>query len=422
VPAFDQGECEVREVVSETKNPIISGRGVCDPHIKVFDGVAYLYASHDADNENSNYRMNDWHVWSSTDLKTWRHESVIRPDDFFVGPTDEAWAIDVVSRDSRYYLYFSVGNRATGVAVSHSPTGPWKDPLGKPLLDGSLSGGRDYDPSVLIDDDGQAYIVVGGPEWEYPGQGGYFIARLGEDLISLAEIPRRIEVNHPADDKASLNRIGHHYYLTWASHVSVSENVYGPYRYLGNTGASLDHGSYFEWNNQLYNAFTIFDPSLWHRASGICYVHQKADLMFEVDSLIVEYGVHRYLGEWTKIQADWYSALRGGTKTPSFRGGFCVRFGQTGTITFTGVEGGEDARYVVLCGAAAGSHCRVTITIDNLTTVTSEIARTGELDGPRFFVHKVPLPVGVRNTIEFSFDSDSADEIELAWWSIRGWS
>lgn len=236
--------------VTSTKNPIIPGRGVCDPHVKVFDDVCYLYASHDTSVTNTDYDMRNWHVWSSTDFVNWTHEAVIDPADFYTGATNEAWAVDVARRGDSYFLYFSDGNRATGVARSHSPTGPFVDALGGPLLDGSVTGGRDYDPTVFVDDDGEAYIVVGGPEWAYPGQGGYFIARLGQDMVSLAEDPRLLQLDHPADDKGSLNKFGDYYYLTFASHVSVSESVYGPYRYLGSTGASLDHGSFFSWRGQ----------------------------------------------------------------------------------------------------------------------------------------------------------------------------
>ena len=107
--------------------------------------------------------------------------------------------------------------------------------------------------------DGTFYIVFGGPKWAYGEGAGYFIARLNEDMVSLAETPKKIELDHEADDKAPLNRIGDKYYLSYGSHYAISENVYGPYRYMGNTGASEDHGSYLEWNNQLFNSFTIME-------------------------------------------------------------------------------------------------------------------------------------------------------------------
>lgn len=404
------------EVVARS-NPIIPRRGVCDPHVKVFGDVAYLYASHDVSQDNSDYLMRDWQVWSSRDLRHWKHEATVDPADFYTGPTDTAWAIDVAERNGQYFLYFSDGNIATGVAVSESPVGPWTDVLRSPLLDGSVTGGRDYDPTVLVDDDGSAYIVVGGPEWAYPGQGGYFISRLGDDMMSLAEEPRRLELNHPADDKPSLNRIGEHYYLTFASHVAVSEEVYGPYRYLGNTGASLDHGSYFEWNGQLYNAFTIFDPSLWHRATGLCYVHQRKDLMLEVDSLIVQYGVHHYRAEWNKIEAEWFSSCHGGSKRESFRGKYVVGFDTPGKISFDGVQGAQGSDTLSLCGASSGLGS-VTLIIDGKPMPPVELQRTGERNGPRFFIESYDIP-GVRHSLSIEVAPAPGGWIDLDWWTLH---
>jgi hypothetical protein len=408
----------VLEVTSD-KNPIIPGRGICDPHIKVFNDVVYLYASHDASRIATDYTMNHWEVWSSQDLKTWRQEARIDPADFYTGPTNEAWAVDVASKNGKYYLYFSQGNRSTGVAVSDTPVGPWTDALGRALLDGSLTGGRDYDPTVFVDDDGQAYIIVGGPEWAYPGQGGYFIAKLGEDMVSLAETPRRVEVDHPGDDKASLNRMGDHYYLTYASHVAVSDNVYGPYRYLGNTGGSLDHGCYFAWRGQSYHAFTIFDPSLWFRASGLCYLHQRSDLMLQIDPLVMEYGAHRYKAEWNMIGAHWYSRKVGGTKRESFRGGFVVSFGYSGLLEFDGIEGAATADTLVLCGATSGSALSyVQISIDGVPWEPLELPDTGGTQGPRFFVMPIPI-TGVCQNLTLAVMPGADAEVDIDWWSLR---
>lgn len=50
------------------KNPIISGRGICDPHLQLFEGKIYLYTSHDKNPNQSRFAMNDWTVWSTEDF------------------------------------------------------------------------------------------------------------------------------------------------------------------------------------------------------------------------------------------------------------------------------------------------------------------------------------------------------------------
>ncbi len=52
--------------------------------------------------------------------------------------------------------------------------GPWADPIGKPLIPGNWGF---IDPTVFIDDDGQA--------WLFWGNNGCWYAKLNEDMISI---------------------------------------------------------------------------------------------------------------------------------------------------------------------------------------------------------------------------------------------
>ena len=295
-----------KKTVIAKKNPIIPRMGVCDPHMHVFNGRVWLHATHDAIPGSSYFSMHDWQIWSSADCVEWQLESVVRPEDFHMGPSSDCWAVDCEERNGKYYYYFSDGNMRTGVGVGDSPAGPFKDVLGKPLLDGTLTTTREYDPCVFKDDDGEYYLVFGGPSWCYGEGCGYFIARLNEDMVSFAETPRRLEVNHPADDKASLNKFGGRYYLTYGGHYAISDNIYGPYEYKGHTGASEDHTSYFEWNGQIFNAITVFDHYGLYRSAGMCYVHIRDNGDLVTDPLIVEYGVGQYDSDWNRIEAEWF--------------------------------------------------------------------------------------------------------------------
>lgn len=332
------GTTEGHQNIVCRKNPIIAGKGICDPHLQLFENKVYLYTSHDKDPGNMDYEMNDWMVWSTEDFVSWKMEGVIRPEDFYMGSSKACWAVDAACSNGKYYFYYSNGNEQTGVAVGNHPWGIFTDCENSPLLDGTLTPTREYDPAVFKDIDGAFYIVFGGPAWAYGEGSGYFIARLNEDMCSLAESPRRIELDHEGDDKASLNRIGDTYYLSYGSNYAVSNHVYGPYHYKGNTGASEDHGSYLEWNNQLFNSFTIFDPTMYHRASGICYVHQKKNLELVVDPLIVEYGVGQYDSDWNKIEAEWYMKMYGAAiKTDNPRHGFDVEIFENQERDDTGI-------------------------------------------------------------------------------------
>ena len=91
----------------------------------------------------------------------------------------DAWAGQCIPRNGKFYYYVPVnqksGGMAIGVAVSDSPTGPFKDALGHPL---ASTGTGDIDPTVFIDDDGQAYLYWGNPN--------LFYVKLNQDMISYS--------------------------------------------------------------------------------------------------------------------------------------------------------------------------------------------------------------------------------------------
>lgn len=128
----------------------------------VFDGRVYLFASHDFSPESKHYVLKDWRVWSSADLIAWKLESTLKPEDTFIGkPFDDCWATFGVRKNGKYYWYFSAGPTEIGVAVADSPAGPWKDPIGKPLVPLGLTPTEQRDCDILMDDDGSAYMVYG---------------------------------------------------------------------------------------------------------------------------------------------------------------------------------------------------------------------------------------------------------------------
>ena len=171
---------------------IIPNQGVCDPHVHIFNGKAYMFTSHDYGPGQSIFRMDDWQLFSSDDLLNWKLEFVLKPRDTFLKHTHECYATDGAERNGKYYFYFSDQQRCTGVAVSDRPEGPYKDALGKALLPQGIADTASYDPTVFVDDDEEKtpYII-----WGYSCIGKkYHIARLNDDMISLAEEPRPIEL------------------------------------------------------------------------------------------------------------------------------------------------------------------------------------------------------------------------------------
>lgn len=272
--------------------------------------------------------MTEWQIWSSEDLVHWVRERRIFPADFYCGPIDQCWAVDAHEKNGKYYWYFSVGSNEVGVGIGDHPAGPFTDALHHALADAKTHPENiaKWDPCCFEDDDGQCYLVCGTVK-SPPPYDAYLIAKLNDDMVTLAEDFRVMDYpdNPNPEDKPNLHKHGGLYYLSHASYYATSKSVYGPYTYRGNFGANLDHGSFFSWNGQDYFASGGMDnENRFYRASYLCYVHYRKNGEIVVDQTIMGYGVGEYEACWDTIEAEWYSAADGTEKLEEPDGSFSV--------------------------------------------------------------------------------------------------
>jgi arabinoxylan arabinofuranohydrolase len=159
-------------------NPVVQTIYTADPAPMVYNGRVYLYTGHDEDGSTW-FTMKDWRCFSSTDMVNWTHHGSPLAYTAFSWASGDAWAGQCVFRNGKFYYYVPMtqktGGMAVGVAVSNSPTGPFKDTLGHPLVS---TGTGDIDPTAFIDDDGQAYLYWGNPN--------LFYVKLNQDMISYS--------------------------------------------------------------------------------------------------------------------------------------------------------------------------------------------------------------------------------------------
>ncbi|MEV4280571.1 glycoside hydrolase family 43 protein [Actinoplanes xinjiangensis] len=158
-------------------NPIVQTVYTADPAPLVHNGRVYLYTGHDEDGSTW-FTMKEWRLYSSADMVNWTDHGSPMSLATFSWASKDAWAGQVIQRNGKFYWYVPVTNRATGrmaigVGVANSPTGPFTDALGRPLVENG-----EIDPSVMIDDDGQAYLYWGNPNLWY--------VRLNSDMISYS--------------------------------------------------------------------------------------------------------------------------------------------------------------------------------------------------------------------------------------------
>jgi beta-xylosidase len=213
-----------------TNGPAIPGL-FADPHITTFNGRYYLYPTTDG---YASWSGTYYKAFSSTDLVNWTDHGVILDHGPDVSWADNsAWAPAVAASNGRYYLYFSggaaTGNTAKqlGVAVSDSPTGPFRDALGRPLVpSGQFSGGQAIDPMVFTDDDGRSYL--------YWGQGVARAVPLNADMVSFNPAQVRTITPSGFNEAMFVFKRNGVYYLMWSENDTRSED----YRVAYATGAS----------------------------------------------------------------------------------------------------------------------------------------------------------------------------------------
>ncbi len=215
------------------QKPIIQTKYTADPAPMVYNDTIFLYTSHDEDDAEG-FKMLDWLLYTSTDMVNWtEHGAVASLKDFSWAPQDNgAWAVQCIERNGKFYLYCPMHGSGIGVLVSDSPYGPFKDPLGKRLIDTDHIW-NDIDPSPFIDDDGQAYLYWGNPDVYY--------VKLNEDMTSIeGEVVKIDSKPENYQEGPWVWKHDDHYYLAYASTCcpeglgyAMSDSPEGPWEYKG---------------------------------------------------------------------------------------------------------------------------------------------------------------------------------------------
>ena len=173
---------------ASAQNPFVQTWFTSDPAPMVHGDRIYVYTGHDEDKADF-FWMQEWRVYSSADMVNWTDHGSPLALESFSWADDRAWASQCIERNGKFYWYICAhsrlsGGMAIGVAVADSPTGPFRDAIGKPLYE---NGSWDHiDPTVFIDDDGQAWLYWGNPRIYY--------LKLNEDMISINGEVKQMEM------------------------------------------------------------------------------------------------------------------------------------------------------------------------------------------------------------------------------------
>lgn len=360
---------------ASAQNPIVKDIGMSDPHVRVFNDTIFLFSGHDSHPDDKTWVMRDWRVFSTTNLRDWKQVATISPKDNYMDDNStDCWAADAATRNGNYYFYFSDHKRGVGVMQAKLPSGPYTDALGKPLVSPM------HDPTLFIDDDKNKtpYLVYGDKEG-----GGFRVAKVNEDMISLAEISKPITIIGEEWEKApqwmDKNYVFKHkgvYYLSWGRDYAISQNIYGPYKCVGavGTGHNLDeyaHGNFFEWKGQFYHMWCYYiRPGFKYREVILTYCHFDDEGRVHTDTQFLdqhfENGVGSYNASWNKIEAEWFYEKSAGLQKKSNEAGFEVSNITEGSwLRFANVNFDQSFSDFSANLRGGDTYAKIEITLDN---------------------------------------------------------
>ena len=282
-------------------NPVMVQAFGADPWAMVYGERVYLYMTGDEPvrgmdgkvQTNTYGNIRTLRVLSSDDLVNWQDHGAVKAAgrDGAASWAANSWAPCAawknIDGQDRFFLYFANSGGGIGVLTSDSPTGPFTDPLGRPLISRATPTCDTvtwlFDPAVLLDADGSAYLYFGGgiPDGQQAAPGTGRAVKLGADMISLDGDPVVLDAPWLFED-SGINRIGDTYVYSYCTNFQVpqsgseqgfgsgeivimtSDAPLGPFTYAGrvlkNPGSYFgvggnNHHSMFQFHGEWYIAY-----------------------------------------------------------------------------------------------------------------------------------------------------------------------
>ena len=482
---FDWWEMQGLEQVNM---PLFQTKYTADPSPMVVGDTLFLYTSHDASPEDipdpnernsAGFFMYDWLLWSTTDMVNWtEHGAVASLKEFSWRSRDNgAWAIQTVERDGKYYLYAPLHGHGIGVLVADSPYGPFKDPLGQPLV-WQKEHWDDIDPTVYTDDDGQAYMYWGNPHVYYTKlntdmvstQGDIYVLNPKDGVMRpVKEEGAKINLRAPWSEKATwtvknyqegpwLYKRNGKYYLSYATTCcpealgyAMSDSPTGPWEWKnyimsptqrdrGNHPGICDfkgHSYVFGQNYDLMHLETF----VHHERRSV----SAQEITYNADGTIQE--IPYWLDQQPMKQLQWLNPYRR-VEAETMNWGFGLKSAKMGIentgvikdmpestgkrnmyifdlndgeyIRLRGVDFGDKGAKSFAINAAAAGSANVVLRLDSQdgpVIGTAVITSTGSVDKYKSFSAKVKGATGVHD-LYLCFDKTQGD-VRLDYWMFK---
>lgn len=236
--ACSQPKQQSRGETVRSGNPLFEG-WYADPEGIIYDDTYWIYPTWSDAYEKQTF----FDCFSSKDLVTWtKHASIL--DNSEVKWAERAmWAPSVIRKDRKYYLFFGANDvhegevGGIGVAVSDRPEGPYKDLLGKPLINEIVNGAQPIDQFVYHDESGEYYMYYGG--W-----GHCNMVRLNSDFTALipfedGDMYKEITPEGYVEGPFMFKKNGKYYFMwseggwggpDYSVAYAIADSPFGPFR------------------------------------------------------------------------------------------------------------------------------------------------------------------------------------------------
>ncbi len=226
----------------QNNNPIFEQHYGADPYALVYEDTVYFYMTADAYEydedgeikENTYGKIRSIYVVSTRDMINFTDhgEITIGGPNGAASWADNSWAPaaawKMVDGKPKFFLYFADNGGGIGVVCADSPVGPFRDELGHGLIRRDMENCGNvewlFDPAVLTDDDGRSYIYFGGgvPQGKAAHPMTARCAELGDDMMSLKDVPKVIDAPYLFED-SGIHKFNGKYYYTYCCNFSVDD-------------------------------------------------------------------------------------------------------------------------------------------------------------------------------------------------------
>jgi len=417
------------------QQPIIQTSYTADPAPMVYNDTVFLYTSHDED-DASGFKMINWLLYTSTDMVNWTDHGVVASlKDFnWVKHDNGAWAVQAIERNGKFYLYCPMHGQGIGVLVSESPYGPFKDPLGKRLIETDHLW-NDIDPNPFIDADGQAYLYWGNPDLYY--------VKLNPDMISYSgEVVKEPTKPQNYQEGPWVYKHKEHYYLSYASTCcpegigyAMSTSPTGPWEYKGMVVQSSDktrgnHPGIIDYKGKSYCFGHSYD--ILKRQTSTFYERRSVDvdeIIYNTDGTIktIQYWsvdgpkAVGALNPFKRVEAEtmaWSEGLKTEKNIP--KEVFVTKIDNNDYIEVREVDFNAGAKkFKVTAASLKGGKIEIRLDDkDGQVIGVCDVGNTGDLNTWKEFECKVKKTKGVHNLF-LVFKGNGESLFNLDWWKFK---